>query len=256
MNRGFRTVSFMVMVSIVFFAALSAVNELTREQIRNNQENQRLQSVLYAADILPAGVEETDWPPAAVTSDFPWDREWMRQMQETRFREIRLPFGFTEIKPPDGGWMEWGDTLEIIAVLDEEGRLKGYGFPIHGKGLWGTISAFAVLDRKLKTMIGIDFTEQMETPGLGARITEGEFKYFFRGLDLSGFEEPLNSPIQMVRQKGVSNREISTQEIQAITGATQTCNGVLSMLNTTLGFYIRFLEAHEQDILTMIRGVR
>ncbi|HHS14479.1 MAG TPA: FMN-binding protein [bacterium] len=253
MNKGLYTVYFMVAVSIVFFAALSVMNELTRPQIRENQEVQRLQSILYAADILPEGIKEIDWP-AATTNDFPWDREWMRRIKETRFREIRLPLDFIEKKSLDDRMTELGDTLNIIAVLDEEGRLEGYGFPIHGKGLWGTISAFVVLDRNLQAMIGIDFTEQMETPGLGARITENGFKYFFRGLDLSGFTKSMNYPIQMVREKRASNREISTREIQSITGATQTCNGVLSMLNTNLDFYIRFIEAHEQEIETIVLG--
>ena len=129
-----------------------------------------------------------------------------------------------------------------------------YGFLLKGKGLWGTISAFGVVSADLDRMVGIDFTEQFETPGLGARITEQEFKYFFRELDLTGFLSESDQPaVVMVGRKERSNVEESTNSIQAITGATQTCNGVLSMLNTDLRFYLRLLQENKEVLASFNR---
>jgi len=115
--------------------------------------------------------------------------------------------------------------------------------------LWGTISAFAVVSPDLIHMIGIDFTEQSETPGLGARVTESEFKYFFRGLELSGFFVPTDQrPVKMVSRKDKSNKEYPTNTFQAITGATQTCNGVVKMLNTDLKFYLTILKEYLESV--------
>jgi Na+-transporting NADH:ubiquinone oxidoreductase subunit NqrC len=97
-------------------------------------------------------------------------------------------------------------------------------------------------------MVGIDFTDQVETPGLGARILEQEFKYFFRNMDLSGFTSGDPAPIIMVRQKQSTNVQQSSNSLQAITGATQTIDGVLNMVNTDLKFYIDVLKTNEKTI--------
>jgi len=95
-------------------------------------------------------------------------------------------------------------------------------------------------------MVGIDFIEQVETPGLGARIIEEEYKYFFRNLDLSRFHqgEAGIDPIIIVKQKDATNVEVSTNSLQAITGATQTVDGVLKMVNTDLKFYIDVIKSN------------
>jgi Na+-transporting NADH:ubiquinone oxidoreductase subunit C len=98
-------------------------------------------------------------------------------------------------------------------------------------------------------MQGIAFTQQVETPGLGARITEEEFKSYFRNLDLSGFhqEETAQPPIIMVKDKAQTNQEDSTNSIQAITGATQTSQGVLNMVNSNVALYIDIIQASKNQ---------
>jgi Na+-transporting NADH:ubiquinone oxidoreductase subunit C len=97
-------------------------------------------------------------------------------------------------------------------------------------------------------MVGIDFTKQVETPGLGARIIEEEYKFFFRNLDLSGFSEANSDqpPIVMVKKKERTNVEESTNNIQAITGATQTSQGVLNMVNSNLRVYIQLIQEYKK----------
>jgi len=125
-----------------------------------------------------------------------------------------------------------------------------YGFKMQGKGLWGTIIAFGTVTRNLNRMVGLDFMQQVETPGLGARITEHEFKHYFCNLNLEGFDQniPETPQIVMVRKKERTNREESTNELQAITGATQTCNGVLQMVNRDLKFYLNLISKNRDFI--------
>jgi len=249
MKKGIYTVIFMVAVSAVFIAALAYVNAVTRARIAQNIEMQRLRSVLYASDLLPNGVEETALPPTSTTEDMPWDEENILRMMEERVRTIRLPVAAEQRRVLASSFLSVGDSVEIALFYGDAGLLEAFGFPLKGKGLWGTISAYGVISADLDRMVGIDFTEQVETPGLGARITEQEFKYFFRDLDLTGFGfSPESPPIVMVGRKERSNREASTNSVQAITGATQTCNGVLNMLNTDLRFYIRLLSENKARI--------
>ena len=245
----------MVLITAVFISALAYLNEISRERIAQNTEMQRIQSILYACNILPHGVEEATLPPTTTTSDLPWDAERLLGMMETRVETVRLPVTEEQQLLVKDSFLSFRDSATIYVFYDEGIETPGaFGFPLKGKGLWGTISAFGVVSAELDRMVGIDFTEQVETPGLGARITEQEFKYFFRELDLRGFFSESDLPaVVMVGRKERSNIEESTNSIQAITGATQTCNGVLSMLNTDLRFYLRLLQENKEVLASFNR---
>lgn len=89
--------------------------------------------------------------------------------------------------------------------------LHAYALPFEGAGLWGTIRGYLALSDDLSTILGITFTEQSETPGLGGRIEESQFRDQFRQIRL----EPLSYD----------------EKLQAITGATQTSASVLRIIN-------------------------
>ncbi len=170
-----------------------------------------------------------------------------------QIRRVRLPVPEGERGFLKGSLLTFQDSVDIYISLNERREPIAYGFPLRGKGLWGSISAFGVVFSDFKRMIGIDFTEQVETPGLGARITEKEFKYFFRNLDLSGFLNgtPDQPAVVMVGKKNQTNVERTTNSIQAITGATQTCNGVLRMMNTDLRFYLSLFKSNEERLKSL-----
>ena len=244
----------MVAVSAVFIAALAYVNEVTKTRIAQNQEIQRLHSIMYACNILPHGIDESTLSPTSTTADIPWDEAELLRMMEEGVERLRLPITEEHKNLLKYSFLSVRDSVEISAFYNDEGNIEAFGFPLKGKGLWGTISAFGVVSADLDRMVGIDFTEQVETPGLGARITEQEFKYFFRDLDLSGFGSSEEAPpIIMVGRKERSNREVLTNSIQAITGATQTCNGVLNMVNVDLAFYIEVLRENKERLKSFIR---
>jgi len=246
MMKSIQTVLFMIAITVVFISALSFVNETSRDRIEQNLKVQYLQSVLYAGGILPKGIDEQALSNTSTTSDLPWDTSEMLSVFQTRIREIQLPvkaFSVADISKIIPGAQ---DSIKIYVFLNNSNDIEGYGFPMVGKGLWGSIQAFGVVSPDLKTMTGIDFTEQMETPGLGARITEQEFKYFFRNLDISGFLKSNDEkPVIMVNSKTQNNFENQTNSIQSITGATQTCNGVMNMMRDNLGLYLELIRDNQ-----------
>ncbi|MHC4736761.1 MAG: FMN-binding protein, partial [Planctomycetota bacterium] len=77
-----------------------------------------------------------------------------------------------------------------------------------------------------RTITGIAFYEQNETPGLGAEITGHPFRDQFRGKEISVSGEPIN-----IRRPGTT---LSSNDVHAVTGATQTCNRVENIINNTL----------------------
>ena len=98
--------------------------------------------------------------------------------------------------------------------------------PFSGQGLWGPIKGFLALEPDRETIRGITFHEQEETPGLGGEIAASWFCGRFKGKRIHAAGVP---GIRLVRE-GAN----SANEIDAVTGATMTCEKVQAMLNATI----------------------
>lgn len=107
-----------------------------------------------------------------------------------------------------------GEEIRAYRQVDGAGNTLGYAFPFTGPALWGSISGYLAVTEDLSTMKGLTFTEQNETPGLGGRIDEAPFKEQFRGV-------PLPEGAISYGQEG----------LDAISGATQSSNAVIAVLN-------------------------
>ncbi len=248
------TILFMIIITMVFIASLAIVNTFSQDKIHENARLRKTKSILYAFGIYPNDMKINEINPKSTTDDLPWDDTFIREFFEKHLKRIKIKASDKQLQLLDNSFLNIQNTVEIIVRINKENQPISYGVPLRGKGLWGTISAFGVIDSSLNKMKGIDFTSQIETPGLGARITEHEFKYYFAGLDIS----PINTvhsqakPVVMVREKEISNLKESTNQLQAITGATQTCDGVLNMIITDLKFYKTLIASHKSAIIQQI----
>jgi len=110
-------------------------------------------------------------------------------------------------------------SIEYYEVLDQSGNVTGYVLPASGPGLWGQIDAVVGYRPDLKTLTGVDFTKQNETPGLGARISEAWFREQFRGK---------SGPFTRVPE---GTKNTASNQFDAITGATITSTAVQNILN-------------------------
>ena len=102
------------------------------------------------------------------------------------------------------------DGGEIYAGKDSMGRIIGYALVAGGSGYQGEIVLIAGCGPTLKEILAIEILESSETPGLGGRIREDDFKSQFRNL-----------PVAF----------LGTDDVHAITGATVSSNAVVSILN-------------------------
>ena len=244
-----KQVGFMIIVSVVFITVLASVNEMTKARIERNFEIEQTKAMLYAFNIFPEGGDDSKLSSTSITADIPWSEEQVLQAKETRLRPVTIPISENLKDVVRDSFLEGRDSVEIFEGLNEQNEVVAYGLPLVGKGLWGTIEGFGVISADLDKMVGIDFTKQVETPGLGARIVEQEYKFFFRNLDLSGFSKTDSDqpPIVMVKKKERTNVEESTDSVQAITGATQTSQGVLNMVNSNLRVYIQLIQEYKKS---------
>ena len=126
-----------------------------------------------------------------------------------------------------------GDQLYYACEIDGQ---KKYVFPLKGMGLWGGISAFVAVDDDLNTIYGAYFNHESETAGLGAEIKDSQaWQEKFQGKKI--FSEDGNLAIGVVKK--VVN---PASEVDCVTGATLTSNGVSDMLREGLKSYITNLK--------------
>ena len=206
-------VVFALMISAVASIVLTFANSVLKERIRRNQQLEIYSSVL---EVLGIEVDET-----------------------ADFRQIESAFNaHTELISEET--IEAGEIrgLDIYKGIDENGNLIGYAMRIHGAGFWGPVKGFLAVETDLRTVKGIIFYEQEETPGLGGRIVEDEFRSQFIGKQIygDGEEKPgllLTPPAgRMFDPELVAKKRIN--EVDAITGATETSSALQRFMNKGL----------------------
>jgi len=200
LRRSLFTIFFMFTVTFVFISVLSLIYVLTRDTIRLNESLVVKRAVLYVAGL--------EVPQSGIEAD---------TLYQDRVREVKDSQG----------------NVLYYEILDApEGSVHSYVLPVLGAGLWGEIESVVGVETDLKTLTGIEFIKQNETPGLGGRITESWFKEQFRGK---------RWPLEVVPE----GEPAGDQEFQAITGATNTTNGVKGILNDRLAKAERAIETPE-----------
>ena len=123
------------------------------------------------------------------------------------------------------------DNLPLyICEVDGE---KKYVIPMTGNGLWGGIWGYMAVNNDGNTIYGVYFSHASETPGLGAEIAGDKFQTRFPGKNIIK-----DGAVALTVTKKVTDE---TCEVNAISGATITCNGVDAMLKNTLEGYKTFL---------------
>lgn len=120
-------------------------------------------------------------------------------------------------------------------VCDIKGEKK-YVFPLKGMGLWGGISAFVSVNDDLNTIYGAYFNHESETAGLGAEIKDSQaWQEKFQGKKIA--DENGEAKIAVVKKV-----ETPEYEVDCVTGATLTSNGVNDMLREGLKKYLDILK--------------
>lgn len=125
-----------------------------------------------------------------------------------------------------------------LFVCKVDGQTK-YVIPVYGMGLWGAINGYIAINADKSTVFGTYFDHESETAGLGAEIKDNRaWQNQFQGKKLFA-QDP--KKIALAVSKKV---EDPSTQVDGITGATLTSNGVTEMLQTCLGAYMNFLKAH------------
>ena len=130
-----------------------------------------------------------------------------------------------------------GNPALPVYVFEKDGAEINV-IPCYGAGLWGPLWGYIAFNADCTEIVGAYFDHESETPGLGAKIKdEIWFREQFKGKKVD-FEHADN-PFDIVKGGAPAG---DASKIDAITGATMTCNGLDAALDTWLGAYIPFLQ--------------
>lgn len=133
-------------------------------------------------------------------------------------------------------------NLAPVHLLEREGEVLLVVLPVSGAGYQSTLRAMLALEPDLRTIAALTITQHGETPGLGARIEDPAWQALWAGteaVDAAG-----NIIVTVVRGQATE-----PFEIDGITGATISSNGVANMVRFWLGDagFGPFLERLRQE---------
>ena len=129
------------------------------------------------------------------------------------------------------------DNLPIY-VCEVNGEEK-YVIPMTGQGLWGGIWGYMAVNSDGNTIYGAYFSHASETPGLGAEIASEKFTSLFKDKSLFSGNDVLKTVKGRLKNEAV--------EVNSISGATITCNGVSTMLKKCLNNYKNYLAGKQSN---------
>ncbi len=191
-KKSFFPVLYMFVITAVCSAALIALSNITRPRV---EANQRLEFEKAVLSVLPIDID----------------------LEKTPGLEIHKTF-IEKISNPDSAGGAY--------ILTKDNQILAYAIPVAGKGFWAPIKGIIGISADRRTLTGISFYEQSETPGLGAEISKPQFSDQFKIKNNRVLAET-DKPLRIVRP----GTELEKNYIYAVTGATQTSTRLEKLIN-------------------------
>ncbi len=119
---------------------------------------------------------------------------------------------------------------------------KYYIVPLRGAGLWDAIWGYIALEDDMTTIKGAVFDHKGETAGLGAEITQSWFQDRFVGEKIYSAEGELVGINVSKTNNDPTGLDKEDHEVDAISGATITGDGVTDMISERLAHYTAFFK--------------
>lgn len=125
------------------------------------------------------------------------------------------------------------ENYSLVYLVTKEEKVDQIILPIRGKGLWSTLYGYISLGADLSTVRGITFYEHGETPGLGGEIENRRWQSGWQGKKV--YNETNDVAISVAKGKSGSSPEAMTHQVDGLSGATLTIQGVNNLMNFWFG---------------------
>ena len=126
-----------------------------------------------------------------------------------------------------------------VANIDDN---RYYIIPLRGNGLWNAIWGYMALKQDVNTIKGVSFGHQAETAGLGAEITEDWFTNSFVDEKILNDNGDFVGVYVTKTNNDPDNTDKNDNEVDAISGATITGDGVADMIKERLENYLPYFN--------------
>ena len=223
-----------LIIPLVACIACAIIVSVTAVSVRPEQnlniENEKKVKILAAAGIQTDKVDEEFLRIKTVFVDFETGKLVTIDPAYDHIKAASNPDQSTVIpKADDIAVLKRRENIGTIYVwVDEKNAIEKLVLPIRGYGLWGTLYGYLSLDSDLNTVRGIEYYDHKETPGLGGEVDNPNWKSDWYGKRI--YNE--NGSVALYVTKGASSTDY---EIDGISGATLTTNGVSNMIKYWLG---------------------
>ena len=134
--------------------------------------------------------------------------------------------------PPNRASVQRLPNHALVYEVLEEGVPFLAVVPIEGYGLWSTLYGFLAVENDANTVRGITYYQHGETPGLGGEVDNPKWKAVWSGRKI--YDES-GVPALRVIKGAADPADRAPYEIDGLTGATITGNGVTAMIDFWLG---------------------
>jgi Na+-transporting NADH:ubiquinone oxidoreductase subunit C len=229
---------FILIMTTVVAVALTGLREATKEKSAMNEDIFNKRAVLSAVeDYLPDGKKVSNLLDAEVAALFEKMEQPVLDMQGNiiegeKAESIDMA---RERKKPEA------DRRLPLYIYEHDGQ-RFYILAVRGNGLWDEIWGNIALKNDLNTIAGAAFDHKGETPGLGAEIKDNPgFAEQFQGKMI--YKDGAYVSIKV--RKGGARDE--SHEVDGISGATVTADGVSEMLYRGIKYYQPFLDNLKQQ---------
>lgn len=238
MHSNRYTLFFVFIITVVLGTLLS----VTKENLKLKQEDN------LRADVNKTILRSLDF---SEEEDNPWSNEKVEEIFNNSIVGLCVDSEGNKINNVVLEEIDIEKDIErlpvYLKVIDDE--LQGVALPVAGKGLWSTLFGYIALAPDLDTVLGIQFYKHGETPGLGGEVEKEWFTNNFIGKKIRNVEGEIIG-IKVLKGKVDDSKEDAIHQVDGISGATVTSNGVTIFLKDDLKRYEAYLnEIRENGII-------
>ncbi len=235
-DSNFYTFLFSLLMVLVVASSLALTSESLKEKQNENVVKEKMQNIISTIGIKASRDEAKDLYKKYIKSELSLLRDGSIDENKNAFL-IDLS---TEIKKD----VEEQRFPLFVAEMDKK---KYFIIPLRGSGLWDAIWGYVALEDDMSTIRGIVFDHKGETAGLGAEITQQWFQDRFVGEKIFNLDSKLVGINVSKSNNDPKNLDKDDHEVDAISGATITGDGVSDMIIERLNHYISYFNKYKSD---------
>ena len=233
MNRDSNKHTYIFAVLMVLSVALvlSFTSESLKDLQNANFNKEKMQNILSSVGINVSRDESEDLYMDYISEELSLKSDWTIDEAIKAF-DINLAL---EVKKDS-------DTQRFPLYIANVENEKFYVIPLRGAGLWAEIWGYIALKEDINTIKGVSFDHKSETAGLGAEITEDWFIDSFIDEKINDSQGNFVGVYLTKSNNDPKNEDKMDNEVDAISGATITGDGVSDMIIERVQNYLPYFN--------------